>query len=248
MLLANQADKSLVRNCVASVMGRFLDFGFTPTIRPVDVYLNGEYIGVYNISEQIEVKKGRVELKQNDGDDAGFLIEIGGKDDDTPEDAWFSGTLSRNVVVKSPDEDEITPEQFAYIASFVKKADAAVKTRGNYEDYIDVDALIDWLILHELTCNLDSCFRRSCYMTKEPGGKLTMGPIWDFDLAFGNFVMDAGNYERWFSCDTKYNSLQGPGVLHAAGGAVGRDQGRAPARGTGGARRAGSAGRALRGV
>ena len=68
-----------------------------------------------------------------------------------------------------------------------KKADQAVQTLTNYEDYIDVDSLIDWVIIHELTYNLDCCFRRSCYLIKEKDGKLKMGPIWDFDLAFGSY-------------------------------------------------------------
>lgn len=56
--------------------------------------------------------------------------------------------------------------------------------------------------MHELTCNLDSCFRRSCFFTKDKGGKLRMGPVWDFDMAFGNFSYDYGHYKKWFTVGT----------------------------------------------
>ena len=51
--------------------------------------------------------------------------------------------------------------------------------------------------MHELSYNLDSCFRRSCYITKPTLSRLEMGPIWDFDLAFGNMYMDNPKYDDW---------------------------------------------------
>ena len=61
---------------------------------------------------------------------------------------------------------------------------------------IDVASFVDWIIIHELTYNIDSCFRRSCFMVKEKDGKIKMGPIWDFDLALGNFSRDKKEYDN----------------------------------------------------
>ncbi len=206
VLLANYSDKSLMRNGVAMEMGKALDhLAFTPSQIPVDVFFNGVYQGVYTMGEQIEVKNGRVEAQDAASEvDVTYLLEVGGSEDGDVlgKDFFHAGEL-RFVAVKNPDEEELTPAQFAYIQEYAQKANDAVASLGNYEEYIDVDSLIDWLIIHEWSFNIDCCFRRSCFLTKQPGGKLTMGPIWDFDLAFGNFSRDEGNYQVWASVGTE---------------------------------------------
>lgn len=157
------------------------------------------------MGEQVEVKSGRIEAEDAVSEvDITYLLEVGGSEDGDVlgQDFFHAGEL-RFVAVKNPDEDELTPAQFAYIQEYAQKANDAVVSLGRYEDYIDVDSLIDWLIIHEWSFNIDSCFRRSCFLTKQPGGKLTMGPIWDFDLAFGNFSRDEGNYQVWASVGTE---------------------------------------------
>ncbi|MGM9680483.1 MAG: CotH kinase family protein [Eubacteriales bacterium] len=200
VLLANYVDCSLIRNALAMDAAAFLGgMDFVPTQYPVDVFLNGAYIGVYSIGEQVEVKTGRVELTDNGTElDTGYLLEVGGT---TSEDVWdvtcFQTELMKYVKIHAPGEETLTVEQVAYIKSYVMKADAAIMAGEGYEDYIDMESLIDWLILHELSYNLDSSFRRSCYLTKDAGGKLKMGPVWDFDLAFGNFNRAPSNGEGW---------------------------------------------------
>ena len=158
ILLANYSDKSLIRNIVAYDMGRQLDsFVWTPTQYSVDLFVNGEYRGVYALGEQREIAKAKINLYESPTEpDRGYLMETYGADDE----------------------------------SLVNGKD--------YEPYIDAASFADWIIMQELTCNLDCCYRRSCYFTKDKGGKIKMGPIWDFDLAFGNFSMDPG-YNDWFT-------------------------------------------------
>ena len=203
-LLANYTDKSLIRNYVAMEGAKILSFAYTPSQFPVDVFVNGEYVGIYTMGEQLEVKDGRVELEDRGSEkDTGFLLEIGGT---SSEDVWnetcFYTTLCKYVKVKAPDADTLTKEQVGYIRDYVKKADEAVMKGVGYEEYIDLEALIDWVIVHELYYNIDCAFRRSCYFTKDAGGKLTMGPIWDFDNAFGNFWKDDKTYSTWATADS----------------------------------------------
>ena len=98
----------------------------------------------------------------------------------------------------------MSAQQFAYIEEYVRKADRAVTSGADYETYLDIDSVIDWIILHELTNNSDSGFRRSCFFTKQAGGKLQMGPVWDFDLAFGNFSKDNHAYDTWATTGGDY--------------------------------------------
>lgn len=190
VLLSNYLDRSLIQNYVALEMGKVMtNIPYHSTQYPVDVFVNGSYRGVYTFGEQLEAKKERIPLEESYEEvDTDYLLEVGGYDegDEYLRDYFHAGTLLY-IAVKHPESDQLTREQLDYLISYVQAADEAVRNLSGYEDYIDVDSLIDWVILHELTYNLDCCFRRSCYLIKEKGGKLKMGPIWDFDLAFGSF-------------------------------------------------------------
>lgn len=207
VLISNYADESLLRNTVAFEMARTLDsFRFVPHAIPVDLYMNGIYQGVYTLGEQLEVKSSRLAIDDSlESVNTGYLLEIGGADTKDDKEGWDYFNLPSgcgiNIKIKSPDTDpdpneeyNWTQEHFDYIYKYVCKADAAITTLTDYDDYIDVDSFIDWFILHELTYNLDSCFNRSCYITKPKLGRLEMGPVWDFDLAFGNLYMDNPRY------------------------------------------------------
>lgn len=205
ILLANYADKSLIRNCVAYDMGRELgSFVWNPSQYPVDLFVNGEYQGVYTLGEQREIAKSRIDIYESDTEaDRGYLLELGGASEEQLANNYgFFHTnlgLANFITFVDPKPEKITSEQEQFIIDYVNKAENAIVSGVGYEDYIDVKSFCDWIIIHELTCNLDSCFRRSCYMTKDKGGKLEMGPIWDFDLAFGNFSVDNPYYNTWFT-------------------------------------------------
>lgn len=188
-LIANYVDRSLIQNFVALEMGKVMDnIPYHSTQYPVDVFVNGTYRGVYTFGEQLEAKKERINLEESYTDpNTDYLLEVGGSDegDVYGRDYFHAGTL-RHIAIKHPETEQLQQAQLDYLIDYVKKADEAVRTLTNYEDYIDVDSLIDWVIIHELTYNLDCSFRRSCYLIKEKDGKLKMGPIWDFDLAFGS--------------------------------------------------------------
>lgn len=190
VLLANYVDRSLIQNHVAMEMGKVMtNIDYHSNQYPVDVFVNGSYRGVYTFGEQLEAKKERLNLVESYTEvDTDYLLELGGTDEEDVKgrDYFHAGTL-RFAAIKHPDSEKLTQEQLDYLMDYVQTADDAVRTLTDYEQYIDVDSLIDWVIIHEMTYNLDCCFRRSCYLIKEKGGKLKMGPIWDFDLAFGSF-------------------------------------------------------------
>ncbi len=201
-LLANYADKSLIRNPVAMHMASVLDgMPFAMHQYPVDLFVNGEYLGVYTLGEQIEVKKDRVDIDVDlnvNNVDTGYLLQIGGTSSaDTWDVTCFYTNFLRYVKIEEPEDEYLTRERVKYIKDWCIAADNAVVAGVGYEEYIDVDTLIDWVILHELTYNLDSCFHRSVFIVKQAGGKLQMGPAWDFDLAMGNMSRDYGKYDIW---------------------------------------------------
>ncbi len=203
-LFSNYADKSLMRNRLAQVMASTLSFEYCPTQVCVDVFLNGQYQGVYTLGEHLESGAGRVEVKKDmSKTDCGYFLEAGGvvSGVDVKGMNYFHAGLVKFVLIKDPDYNRLTSEQFEFIRNYMLSADEAVKKGEGYEKYLDLDTLVDWMIMIELSCNTDCTWRRSTYFTKEPGEKLVMGPVWDFDLAFGNFSKDNAGYDTWVSTE-----------------------------------------------
>jgi hypothetical protein len=193
VLLANYADKSLMRNAVAFATAKALPgLKFSPTQYPVILMLNGEYEGVYGLGEQVETGAGRVAIeKPDESADTSFFLEVNMRIDLPGQDGvlgkdFFESPSGLKFEYKTPDTDEASPAQRGHIAAFVAEAEAAILAGEGYERFIDVDSFIDWIILEELFKNQDSMFLSSVFMSRTKGGKLAMGPVWDFDLAAGN--------------------------------------------------------------
>lgn len=202
-LIANYADESLVRNIAGFAMAQALGtFRFTPKAVPVNVYINGVYQGIYTVTEQIEAKESRLQIDyREDSANTGYLLEIGGTNPETDVKGQNCFDLpsgcAMDIKIKAPKGEKLTQENYDYIYKYICMVDEKITTLSDYETYINVDSFIDWFLIHELTYNLDSCFHRSCFLIKDRGGKLELGPVWDFDLAFGNMYMDNPDYNDW---------------------------------------------------
>ncbi len=195
VLLANYLDPTLLLNAVAMQIGKHLQIPYVNNIIPVNVTLNGNYIGAYNFTEQVEVEDNRVNVGDN-----GLLLEL---DTNYDEDyKFFSTSYSLPVMLKYPDLDnsnQLTPiaQQFNQMESLV--ADAAFPN-NNYKDFIDIESVANFLLVNFLTDNQEPNHPKSTYIHKLPAGKFTMGPIWDFDWAYGY----EGNYVHFANATTPY--------------------------------------------
>ena len=186
VLLANYYDATLLRNDLAFYMGREMtSLDWTPHYEHVDLMLNGEYKGIYQLGEKVKVSKGRV----NVGDD-GFLLEVDAKA--ATDEVTFQVThMPQPVNIKEP-EIEVGSEDYNFIVNFMAQADAALFSNDflgeeGYKKYIDMDSFVEWYLINEISKNNDAIFYTSCYMNLKRGGKLKMGPLWDFDVAFGGY-------------------------------------------------------------
>lgn len=186
-LIANFLDRTLLRNRLAYFIASRTQLAWTPRTRFAELYLNGDYLGNYLVVEQIKIGKERLdidELTPEDQDEdaltGGYLLEM---------DSYFDGTnrfrstrSDMPVNVKSPDE-KITNRQFGYIMDYFNRADRLLFDR-NYADFspmFDVDSFIDFWIVNELMGNAELGHPKSFYLYKPRSGKLTAGPVWDFD-------------------------------------------------------------------
>ena len=195
-LLANHSDKTLLRNAVASFIGKQMGQPFVPSAEFVDVVLNGEYLGNYQISDQMQVHRKRVEIAEQkdvpleEADiSGGYFFEFAGTLDG--EKSYFHSNRGQAVAIKSPDDDVITGEQKEYLRSFINDFEDRLYS-SDYQDsvlgyraVVDSNTLASWFVANEYTANPDGYY--STYAYKERGdGHLYWGPMWDYDIAFNN--------------------------------------------------------------
>ncbi len=215
------ADKSLMRNVLAYNLGNKTG-KWSPRTRFFELYINGVYSGVYVLVEKIKIDKDRLDLANlkptdNDGDQVtgGYIMKI-----DRPEatdidgvDYWISPyraptRLQQKVYMlhHHPKGDSLTEQQRTYIKNYITDFENAMystsyKDRSaGYYPYVDIASFVDYYIITELSRNLDG-YRISTFIHKDKdskGGKLTMGPYWDYNICFGNAnFFSAGNTAGW---------------------------------------------------
>lgn len=216
VLLANYADKTLLRNVVAMKLSEIVGMAWTPVMLPVELYLNDEYMGCYTFSEHKKVSKHRVNLdivgeSDNSGDavTGDYYMEIEQNMDET---TCFRTSIC-GIPMMFSDPEEPTSAQLQYIKNYFYEAETAL-TGSDFTDpakgwqkYIDIESFAKAYIVNELTKNIDGNMRKSSFITKEKGKKLEMYHLWDYDLTLGNcnYLDDefgaADGPEGWFIKD-----------------------------------------------
>ena len=217
ILYGPYSDKTLVRNVLiyqlSNAIGRYAtrtDF--------YELKINDDFLGTFVLMEKIKRDKHRVDIKKNKEEDisGGYILKIDKTtvDGDTYNSAIsFPSQFDPNgnpssagkiqFLYEYPDEDDITDEQKTYIQQYIHEFETQLLSENfsdpalGYAKYIDVGSFIDFFILNEISKNPDA-YRLSTFMHKDRGGLLNMGPIWDFNIAFGNVnYCDGASPEGW---------------------------------------------------
>ena len=183
-LINNYGDKTLMRNLLAFDLSRRMGMPYTPYGRAVDVLLNGEYKGCYQLCDQVGVHKQRVSITEMTREDVsgealtgGYFFEIDAYADQ--EKSMFYSSGGNPVTIKSPDEDSITTVQFNYLKNYFNRMESS------WKNYLDLNTFLRHFLVGELSGNTDTYW--SVFMYKERGDAMVYtGPVWDFDLAFEN--------------------------------------------------------------
>jgi hypothetical protein len=215
ILYGPYTDKSLVRNVLMYDLSRAME-RYASRCRFIELTIDSDYKGVYVLMEKLKRDKNRIDISklnpdENSGEDltGGYILKI----DKTAGSNYGSGinplnsfpskhvapntSAFPNFQYEYPKAEEITDAQKNYIQTFMEAFENALASSAfrdpiqGYQNFIDVDSFIDFFIMNELSNNVDG-YRLSTYMHKDKNGKLVMGPIWDFNLAFGNADYCAG--------------------------------------------------------
>ncbi|MBQ6176552.1 MAG: CotH kinase family protein [Bacteroidales bacterium] len=196
ILLANYSDKTLLRNIMAMEISRICGMSWTPMMLSVEVYVNGQYQGVYAFSDHKEIAGHRVNIEVATETDleGGYYLEL---EEAMDEPVCFKTVWDTPVMFHEPEYP--TEAQQKYVREWFNGFEHALeRVQGEHDDayrsYIDVPSFINYYIIQEITKNPDGNVRKSTYLTKEKGKPLEMYHVWDFDITLGN--CDYTNFEK----------------------------------------------------
>jgi hypothetical protein len=205
-------DPSLIRDYVSYNLSRQMG-NYAPRTVYCEVVVNGDYKGLYLLQEKIKADSNRVNILKITTADSTLPNISGGyitkADKTTGNDpiAWtmssYAGTA--NFIHDLPKPEEVTAQQDSYIhTQFSLLGSTAHSNNINlingYPALIDVPSFIDFMIMNELASNVDG-YQLSTYFHKDRNGKLRAGPIWDFNLCYGNdlflYGLDRSKTDIW---------------------------------------------------
>ncbi|MCK5076296.1 MAG: CotH kinase family protein, partial [Calditrichia bacterium] len=218
VLYAPYSDKSLMRNVLSYKMANDLGW-YASRTRYCELVLNGDYRGVYVLMEKIKRDNNRVDIKKLDPEDiagnnltGGYIIKID-KLEGEETDGWHSdfppypGAWQQIYYqYHYPKGSSIVWQQQNYIQNYIFQFESMMDGENythlfnGYYDFINFNSFVDFFILNEIGKNIDG-YRLSTFLYKDrdsEGGELHIGPIWDYNLAFGNVdFYDGSNIQNW---------------------------------------------------
>ena len=196
-LLAHADDardkKGFLRNAAGFELSKLIGMAWTPEAKPIEVVLNGDYIGLYFLTETIRVDKDRVNIVEQEDEETdpakitgGWLVEIDNYDEDPHITIRENGDKTMWFTYKTP--EVLSSAQKSFLTDEMVRIDRLVygdKNSSTLWQYLDMDALARFYIVQELTDNYES-FHGSCYLYREMGDgqKWKFGPVWDFGSSF----------------------------------------------------------------
>lgn len=193
-------DKTLIRNYMwLNISAKIMDF--VPNVRFCECYLDGKYIGLYIMMETIEKSDERVNISTYDKDSRviPYMVKMDkfkdGEIDSLETFSYYTSHLDYEAgfTILYPGKKNLTTEVKEYIAKDISNFEKSLysydfkDSKKGYEKYIDVDSWVNFYIIEEFLANNDMC-SRSTYLYKDAGGKLCMGPVWDFNNVCDNYL------------------------------------------------------------
>jgi hypothetical protein len=213
ILKASYLDKSFMRDIIPFKMWREMGY-WAPNTQLCEVFVDGQYEGIYILYEKIKRDKNRVDIAKLDADDiagdsltGGYIVGLGGDDDE-----WMSNwpaTTGEDLYyhLRYPKPGNYQPAQLNYIQNYIDSFEVAVNSStfsdpyGNhYSHFIDVNSFIHHFFINDMSRNVDG-LKQSTYLHKDKtskGGKLMFSALWDYDVAYGNIdYCDSGIPTGW---------------------------------------------------
>ena len=186
VLLANFRDITDMMNTYGFELGRMMGLPYTNHTRYVELFVNNNYCGLYQLTEQVQQGESRVAVS----DERGILLTL--DVDDGPTEApsatnnfWTKG-YNMPAAVKYPDDELLTDARLDSIRNVFGQLEAAIKAKdyAKASTLLDMESMARYLIIQELVYNVELSAPRSVFLHKDGDGPWVLGPLWDFDAGF----------------------------------------------------------------
>lgn len=165
-------------------MNELLGFAWTPACEHVNLLMNGEYRGVYLLTEQIRRNPScRMDVDKH----TGFIVErdIYWWNEPVSFETSMVNSYWQRFTFKYPDEDDVTEVQIAAIQADMNRMEGSI-VNGTYDTYIDVASFAAWHLGHDILGTYDSSGANQFYSKRDDAedSRIVLGPMWDFDTNF----------------------------------------------------------------
>ena len=186
VLLANYRDVTDMMNTFVFEMGEALGLPYTNHTRYVEVFVNGDYRGIYQLTELVQRNKNRVDVSKEHGILISLDVDDGPAESPYADDNFWSKVYRMPVCVKYPDEENATSYTVDSVRTVFAELEQAIKSKdyGHVKELLDIPSFIKYLQVQEFVYNVELSAPRSIFMYKDGDGKWFMGPLWDFDAGY----------------------------------------------------------------
>ena len=194
VLLANAQKRSLMANAISMKIGQMAGAQYTNHIVPVELYMNGEYMGSYMFTEKVGLANNSVDVDE----DTGYMLELDKNDDD--EFKFLDNYYNLPIYIKEPDFSdysyEVGEKRKSNIIAQMNELCRNLKNGNDITSMFDMDAFARFMLANDLSLNQEIGHPKSVFLFKENensnNSKFKFGPIWDFDWGYG--YETAGTY------------------------------------------------------
>ncbi len=201
VLLANSSDCSMMKNKIAFDVANQMNLAYTPDAEYVDLWVSGEYIGTYLVTEKVEIGSSRLNLT----DPSAVLMEYDNDFYKSEENYFTDEVTGTHFVLKEAVTDGDLTGMYDFQNTLSEADKLMYSSRGNYSwdeisSKLDVTSFANWYVVNEYFLNAESA-STSFYLYKDgASGKIAAGPVWDFDSSMGagtDGSSDLYMYQHW---------------------------------------------------
>lgn len=186
VLLANYRDVTDMMNTYVFELGRMMGLPYTNHTRYVELFVNNEYMGLYQLTEQVQQGGSRVDISDERGILLSLDVDDGPAEDPSAQNNFSTKVYAMPAAVKYPDDELLTAARRDSIRAEFARLETAIRNKdyASAAALMDMEAFARYVLIQEFVYNVELAAPRSIFIHKDGDGPWVMGPLWDFDAGF----------------------------------------------------------------
>lgn len=188
ILLSNKDDQTKMRNALANEISSQVGMEYTLQYKFVDLYVNGEYAGIYQLTDRIKAEEGRACVSGATGTADDWLVQMCEEGDIEEGDVYVTGTKTMPyIIMKNPDPDDYVSDPTTLEGYRQDMETYFTDVFNNPKNYVKQDEFVAWYLANEIICNYKGFSEIFAYRSASGDDQLLrFGPLWDNEKGFNN--------------------------------------------------------------